>query len=39
MERSTKTIIQRLQQLLDKLPKGKTRKEIKEKILKLKLKK
>lgn len=39
MERSTKTIIQRLQQLFDKLPKGKTRRKIREKILTLKLKK
>jgi len=33
-----KKIIQKLQQLLDKLPKGKERKAIKERLLNLKLK-
>ena len=34
-----KKLIQKLQQLLDKLPKGKERKAIKERLLKLKLNK
>tara|TARA_R100001460_G_scaffold104507_3_gene150262 strand:+ start:583 stop:732 length:150 start_codon:yes stop_codon:yes gene_type:complete len=34
-----KKLIQKLQQLLDKLPKGKERKSIREKLLKLKLNK
>lgn len=34
-----KKLIQKLQQLLDKLPKGKERKSIKERLLKLKLNK
>ena len=34
-----KKLIQKLQQLLDKLPKGKKRKAIREKLLKLKLNK
>lgn len=33
-----KKLIQKLQQLLDKLPKGKERKAIRERLLKLKLK-
>ena len=32
-----KKLIQKLQQLFDKLPKGKERKEIRERLLKLKL--
>ena len=35
---SIKKKIQKLQQLLDKLPKGKERKTIRERLLKLKLK-
>ncbi len=34
---SKKKLIQKLQQLLDKLPKGKKRKAIREKLLNLKL--
>ena len=34
-----KKLIQKLQQLLDKLPKGKERKSIRERLLKLKLNK
>jgi hypothetical protein len=34
----SKKLIQKLQQLLDKLPKGKERKTIRERLLKLKLK-
>ena len=35
----SKKLIQKLQQLLDKLPKGKERKAIRERLLKLKLNK
>ncbi len=33
----TKTLIQKMQQLLDKLPMGKERKALRERLLKLKL--
>jgi len=39
MEISTKKIIQKLQQLCDILPRGKSRKKIRKQILKLKTKK